>query len=181
MSAESLPSLQEMTDVLDIKPIQAISALPLWIAAGLVLFLILFILWRLFRNSEPKPKEIPIVPKALGCNERALQALENLDRLGLLEKGQTRKYFFRLSEIVREFLHEGFSLDAIDATTEELALLLKASPLFEPEKTQQVIQLLQNMDLVKFARFVPTSQELQRLRNETKEFLRTKPLSSVSN
>ncbi len=179
MAAESLPSLEQMTDILDIKSLQNVSSLPLWIAAFLFLLLLALLVWKLLKTPRSKPKEIPIVPKTLGCNERALQALENLDRLGLLEKGQTRKYFFRLSEIVREFLHEGFALDAIDATTEELMILLKTSGSFAPEKTGQIIQLLQTIDLIKFARFVPSGQELQRLKLETRELLKTEPRSTI--
>jgi len=168
----SLPSLDQMTDILDIKPIIQVSLLWFWILLfilllGLGAWLYFFIRSRLNPREKPKPEPL------LSPREIALRDLEELDRLGILERGQYRKYYFRLSEIVRLFLQDEIRLPAVDTTTEEIKPHLIGTSLLNLEEKNLTSRVLADMDLVKFARFVPSSHEVSDLRTKILHFIQT--------
>jgi hypothetical protein len=172
-----LPTLDQMTDILDIKPIAKVSLLWYGVAALAVLLVILFLIyWRLRKKEAPVPK--PVARKALSPRETALTELDALETLKLVEKGQFRKYYFRLSEILRHFLQDEIRVPAVDATTEEIRPHLKSSKFLAPEEIQLADRILVDMDLVKFAKFVPSPEEIRRLREELRVFIQTAPQKS---
>jgi len=173
-----LPTLDQMTDILDIKPIAKVSLLWYGVAALAVLLLILFLIyWRLRKKEAPVPK--PVIRRSLSPREAALADLDALETLKLVEKGQFRKYYFRLSEILRHFLQDEIRVPAVDATTEEIRPHLKSSKFLAPEEMQLADHILVDMDLVKFAKFVPSPEEIRRLREELRKFVQTAPQKSL--
>jgi len=172
-----LPTLDQMTDILDIKPIVKVSLLGAWLAGLVLLLLLLFLVYRILKKKE-KPVAKPAPRRILSPREAALQELEELEALKLVEKGQFRKYYFRLSEILRHFLQEEIQIPAVDATTEEIRPHLKSSKFLNTEETHTVDRILIDMDLVKFAKFIPSPEEIRRLRDELKAFIRTAPRNS---
>lgn len=168
-----LPTVDQMTDILDLKPIYWFSLLWLWVTLAVLFLLLAAFLVRLYlkrRKKEVKPVEIIIPEKIITPKEKALSALENLEELGLLERGQYRKYYFVFSEIVKTFLEEELKILAIDSTTEEIALLLSTSRLTADQQTF-IENLLKEMDLVKFARKVPSNAQVVELRQSVYKFL----------
>jgi hypothetical protein len=173
-----LPTLDQMTDILDIKPIVKISLLWVWIILLVLLALALYAIYRKFQRKE-KPVPVSLPPRVYSPREKALRELEALDHSGLIEQGQYRKFYFRLSEIVRRFLEEEISLPAVDATTEEIRPHLRASAVLSQDEIKTMENILVEMDLVKFARYSPLGDELRRLRQEVQKFVSTAP-SQVS-
>lgn len=169
---QALPSLDQMTDILDIKPIVQVSLLWFWVLLLLLVLGLAFALYR-FLKSRSAPLEKPKPEPLLSPREIALRDLEDLDHSGILERGQYRKYYFRLSEIVRLFLQDEIRLPAVDATTEEIRPHLSQSSLLKREEKDSIGRVLVDMDLVKFARFVPSASEVQELRAQTRHFLQT--------
>src|SRR4029434_9999448 len=113
-----------------------------------------YLLYRRFKRREKKPA-LPIpLPRKYSLREGALRALDELEGLKLLERGQFRKYYFRLSEILRVFLQDEINLPAVDATTEEIRPHLKEDPSLSPEEHASVEGRRVEMDLVKFAKLV---------------------------
>ncbi len=168
-----LPTVDQMTDILDLKPIYWFSLLWLWVTLAVLFLLLAALLVRLYlkkRKKEVKPVEIIIPEKIITPKEKALGALENLESLGLLERGQYRKYYFVFSEIVKTFLEEELKILAIDSTTEEIALLLSSSHL-TADQQNFIENLLKEMDLVKFARKVPSNAQVVELRQSVYRFL----------
>lgn len=163
-----------MTDILDIKPILKVSVWWVWVGALLLLGLILFLVLRLRRRKE-KPVVVPKVVRTLSPREWALQEMEILDRAGLVERGQFRKYFFRLSEIIRQYLQDEAEIPAVDATTEEIRPHLKHSTLLSAHETARMEAALEAMDLIKFARLVPPPEEVKGLRQDIRQFIETAP------
>ncbi len=168
-----LPTIDQMTDILDLKPIYWFSLLWLWVTLAVLFLLLAAFLVRLYlkrRKKEVKPVEIIIPEKIITPKEKALSALENLEELGLLERGQYRKYYFVFSEIVKTFLEEELKILAIDSTTEEIARLLSTSRLTSDQQNF-IDNLLKEMDLVKFARKVPSNAQVVELRQSVQKFL----------
>ena len=104
--------------------------------------------WSAWRAARRRPVE---APPPLPPHERLERRLDQLeaDRLG--ERGQSRAHFYRLSEIVREYLGALLGLPALDLTTEEIVAALGAArdPRLEPGWLRP---FLEQTDLVKFAR-----------------------------
>lgn len=161
-----------MTDILDIKPIIQVSLLWFWILLLVILialgvWLYFFIRRRLHPVEKAKPEPL------LSPREVALRDLEEFDHLGLLERSQYRKYYFRLSEIVRLFLQDEILLPAVDTTSEEIQPYLLKTMLLSNSEKELMSKVLSDMDLVKFARFVPSSHEVTELRARVRNFLQT--------
>ncbi len=175
----SLPSLDQMTDILDIKPIIKVSLLWFWFLL-LCLLVILGIWLYYFLKNRGRPQEKAKPEPLLSPRDVALRDLEELDHLGILERGQYRKYYFRLSEIVRLFLQDEMRLPAVDTTTEEINPYLIQTPFLNDDEKKLVSQVLVDMDLVKFARFVPSASEVQELRRKIIHFIQTAHLPKPS-
>jgi hypothetical protein len=168
---QPLPKLEQMTDILDIKPIIRMDLLWLWLILLVLLGLLLYAAYRKFRRKEKKAPAPVIVPRRKSPRETALEELTELDRLGLLERGQFRKYYFRLSEILRVFLQDELNLPAVDATTEEIRPHLRAHRSLGDPAKQTIEQMLLDMDLVKFAKFIPSRDEVRLLVQNLRQFI----------
>ena len=110
-----------------------------------LVFLILFLKSWLAKRKRARP--------ALPPDAEALQALEGLNRAGWIEKGEFRKYYFALSDILRGYLEGRYRIPATDRTTEEIRTPLKE--MTSPEWFESLISFLLRADLVKFAELVP--------------------------
>jgi hypothetical protein len=82
---------------------------------------------------------------------RAKKEIEDLESQRLFEKGQIKTFYFRLSQILRQYLEALRGFPAAEFTTEEIALRINN------EQDRGLLPLLRHADLVKFADTVPTS------------------------
>ena len=145
----------------DIKPLQEVEknyeALIAQILWGLVLVLTLFGIFYTYlfqkRKKELRERELPPFDRAI----EELKALEN-ERLSAQE--EYKKYYSRLTDVVRRYLEEEAKIDALESTSEELLIKLElrknAGTLDLDSKTLRSLRaVLQNADLVKFAKSMP--------------------------
>lgn len=155
---ESLPKLEEMQDILDLKAIEVWDwNLYFLIAAGL-LFLVLA-LWAYQKFFRKKQEEQHTAPP-LTPLESALGRLNELAQSGFLEAGKVRRFYFTLSEIFRDFFEEETGIQANEATQEELRPLLKSTEELTGEELQEAYWLIELCDLAKFAKYVPENEEV---------------------
>ncbi|MDQ3050971.1 MAG: hypothetical protein M3Q95_08815 [Bacteroidota bacterium] len=122
--------------------------------AGLI-FLIVFYLYKKFR----KVKTVPViqVPKR-PAHEIAFEALQQLDEAKLWQQGKYKAYFTGLSDIIRMFVENRWSVSAMEMTTEEI-IHMQIISRQEPAVFEQVKNLLELADLVKFAKVIPVLHE----------------------
>lgn len=80
---------------------------------------------------------------------RAKKEIEELESLGLFEKGSFKEFYFRFSEILRFYLENLRGFPAAEFTTEEIALCISKGP------DRKLLPLLRGIDLVKFADTIP--------------------------
>jgi hypothetical protein len=118
------PGAGAMADIHDIKPIIQPKVFPkmaAWIAAGALLLLVLLLLGRRLWRKRRGPGEIPTLTPRLAPEENARLALNALagERLG-----DGRRFYFRLSEILRRYLFERYGIGAPEMTPEELQPLV---------------------------------------------------------
>jgi hypothetical protein len=166
------------TDIRDIKAPVDIPGrwLWLWCALGaLALAAVCFFAWRRQRlRTRPKAEE-PIVPPHVRARRKLEQALNLIY--------EPRPFCISVSDTLRAYLEEAFSLRAPERTTEEFLDELQSSALLSFSQKQLLGDFLMRCDLVKFARAEPTVEQLKelhagalRLIDETSLFLqRTAP------
>jgi hypothetical protein len=130
------------------------------IAAGLILLGIVAAmagLARLLRRPPPAPP--PPVPPEI----EARRKIENLEREGLLEKGELKLFADRLSDILRHYLGRRYVLPAMAETTSELRGALVVHPSVPEPIVRRVDALLTEADVVKFAPVRPALGVLEAL------------------
>ncbi len=131
---------------------------------GILLFLI-------FRKKVDAPPPPPVPPEEL-----AYKALEWLLAQQFPQRGELKEFFFHLSRIVREYIEGRFGLRAPERTTEEFLEDLAHSPSLTPDHKKLLKHFLEKADEVKFAKHVPTSEEIEESFNRAKQFIEeTKP------
>ena len=91
-------------------------------------------------------------------HEVALEDLEELVASELLANGKVKKYYVTISEIIRRYIEGRFFLVAIEMTTIQLLNNMQQASI-ESEIIKMAEEFLESCDLVKFAKYIPTSEE----------------------
>lgn len=156
VAVESALQNPESADLLDIAaPVDmpvpwwwwALAALLLAVAVGAALWL-----WKRRRDKLKAPRAVP-------PHEIALRALDALLSDGLLASGAVEQFYLRLSDIVRHYIEDQFSLRAPEQTTEEFLAAMSRGPQIRRDHQTLLRDFLQRADMVKFAKFVPAADE----------------------
>ncbi len=121
-------------------------------AVLLAVGLTLFVLRRL------RPRALPPGPPPRPADEIALEALDALVARNLHLEGEFALYYTELSAILRAYLGGRWGFDSMDMTTTELRERLSRVRL-EHLLFQQICVLLDEVDLVKFAKALPTATQ----------------------
>lgn len=122
------------------------------ILAIIVILIFAFSLMRKKRDAAP----IPVKP----AHEIAYEALERLNRLDLIKEGKVKEYYSGLSNIIRHYLENRFSLRAPEMTTEEFLIEAKDTENLSRDDKILLKDFMLHCDLVKFAKYGPTGNEI---------------------
>ncbi|ATA78630.1 hypothetical protein CGC59_02595 [Capnocytophaga sputigena] len=154
----------------DAKPIAEVTSpfsshLWLWIVLGIVALLLttaalyFFVLRKKKLSTEEERKKLPPF-------ERAIQDLKDLQNSKYLIESQHKAYYTRLTDIVKEYLEDEMHILAKESTTDEL--LAKINDLqqtgklhLSAETISNLKRVLQNADLVKFAKSKPSDSNAE--------------------
>jgi hypothetical protein len=157
----------EPTDIKDIKDIVAVDRnwVP-WFFWGLniiLLAIILYLLWKYRKINHPNHIKDGIV---LSAHETALRELDELKNKGLLQSGDAREHFFKLSEILRRYLGKRYFFPALDWTTEEITTYFKNQEKIDLTSRTEANRILKKSDLIKFAKVqaLPETDEIESVR-----------------
>lgn len=121
-------------------------------------------LWRRRRTKGALVFQVP-------AHELAYRELEKLLAEKLIEKGERKAFYRRLSDILRHYIENRFGLHAPERTTEEfLSDLRETDALARPHKELLKV-FLNHCDLVKFAEHQPTNEEVQKTFDACKRFI----------
>ena len=115
---------------------------------------------------------------ALAPFEEAIEKLQELDNKLLWQNNEIKKYYSELTEIVRAYIEKELKIPALEITTHELVAILsdfnKAKTIdISKETIKKLNALLQEADLVKFAKSTPLSHEIEEDRRDAEEVLNT--------
>ncbi len=120
-----------------------------------LIFLVTFFLKR-YLKKKTESSSIPTEP----ADQIAYQALTRLKAKDLPRFGKIKEYYIELSDIVRRYMENRFSFRAPEMTTEEFLYFLRESDSLKGAHKNLLKQFLNHCDLVKFARYGPTQQEI---------------------
>jgi hypothetical protein len=143
------PEEATLRPIQDIIPIRSrwVPLLPWAAVAGILLSLVIGWLWW-------RRKQRPISILAAAVDPPHIQAEKEIDQLvagGLFEKGEVKTFYFIFSEIIRRYMESIRHFPAAEMTTEEIARHLGNT-----SQDQEILPLLRQADLVKFADTIPT-------------------------
>lgn len=121
----------------------------------------------LYYRQRSKGLTLPEIPEELHkpAWEVALLELDNLRESDLLKRGQIKKYFTHLSDIIRKYTERRYKIPALDRTTDEIKGEIRR---LKPEQTivDSLYGLLFFCDLVKFAKYIPSAEEIEKSLNQ---------------
>ncbi len=113
----------------------------------------------LYYRQRTKAIALPKIPEEL--RELALSELENLKGAELLERKAIKKYYTALCDIIKRYLERRYQIEALDRTTQEVKTELKRVKAGD-EVTDLAYRFLGSCDLVKFAKYVPSREEIEK-------------------
>jgi hypothetical protein len=152
-----VPQLSEEQDFYDVKdPLSVKKSLwdtLKWVLLALaILALAGFLFWYL--RKQKKPQSAAALRRSVRPEEEALSQLKELEQKELWQKGEVKRYYSELVDILRFFLEQSFGIKAMESTAAELAEKVERLPLSGTVK-QNLRALLKTSALVKFAKEKP--------------------------
>jgi hypothetical protein len=85
--------------------------------------------------------------------------INRLENSTLIAEGNTKEFYYQLSVGLRQYLENRFQFSALDRTTAELLGEFRRNN-FSLDLTSLLRDFFDNSDLVKFAKFTPTENEV---------------------
>ncbi len=105
------------------------------------------------RSRMPPKPERPL-------HESILDELSALATRGLLQKGEYKKYYFGISEILKKYFGRRFDFDALESTSAELMHSLRErAGLLSAAQLDSISELFERLDIVKFTDHQPSESD----------------------
>ena len=148
-------------------------------ALAIIGFWIYYFVIRKRKVEEEKPTY-----KVLPPFEEAIYKLNELDSKLLWQNNQVKEYYSELTEIVRNYIERELQVPALEKTTDEIIGMLRdfqnANTIQTSKETiLKLKELLQEADLVKFAKSKPIAIEIEEDRKDAEKIisnLKPKPI-----
>ena len=98
--------------------------------------------------------------------EKAIAYLQNLDKKQLVQRGDVKEYYSEMTDITRTYIEESIQIPAMESTSSELIEALKKAiadkkMFVNREELDKFKKVLENSDLVKFAKSQPLPFEIE--------------------
>lgn len=121
-------------------------------------FLIAAIIYYIIRRIQNKPIFTPPKPK-IPPHITALELLNTLKEEKLWQKDRIKEYYTQLTDILRIYIEERFSIPAPEYTSYQIIESLDSQPEIPQENKMSLGKMLSTADLVKFAKAQPLEFE----------------------
>jgi len=119
------------------------------------------------RRLHKKESTAPPLP----AHETAYRQIQDIFDEKLIERGEIKRFFSRLSDVLRSYIENRFGLHAPKRTTEEFLTEISRDAPFHAEHKRLLVEFLHHCDLVKFAEHQPSQDEIQRAIDSCKAFI----------
>ena len=151
-------------------PLTAGEVLP-WALLGLIVIALVWLIIKLIRRLKKEKKEVTKPVVAEPAHVIAFRELSLLRDEQLWQKGETKKFYIRLTEIVRQYLENRYNVNSLEMTTSETLDALVKTGFRKNESYSRLRSVLNQADLVKFAKYRPDPVENDTVFNESWEFV----------
>lgn len=144
----------------------------LWVLLGLAAAALGIVLYMLFKKNAVTlfPQRKPIPPYEL-----AVERLNNLKVRRLLDQGQVKQYYTELIDILRNYLEGRFGINAMEMPSKQILRKIREHKEIRLS-ADQMEQVLQLADFVKFAAANPNPEDGKRTFHTIRDFVEaTKP------
>jgi hypothetical protein len=131
------------------------------VVGGLIFFIVL----------KRRKERQSVAQRRLPPHEIAFNELEKLIAQQFVEKGDAKSFYYEITNILRRYIENRFSINAPEQTTEEFLEGLRTNLSFS-EKYKELLKIfLMHCDLVKFAAYQPTTNDIQNTFNSCRNFI----------
>lgn len=113
---------------------------------------------------------VPVVPPR-PAHEIALEQLAQLKAKDLIRQGRVKEYYSEISDIIRRYLENRFVIKAPEMTTEEFLSFARDSGKLGGEHKSLLREFLSACDMVKFAKYAPTENEMEAIFGSAENFV----------
>ncbi|MBX2902026.1 MAG: hypothetical protein KF872_00625 [Chitinophagales bacterium] len=144
-----------------------------YILVGLAIIALGLLGWWLFKKYyKPKGKTEEEINRPKVAHVWALKELQKLEQEKLWQSADAKAYYSRLTDIFRKYLEYRFNLQALESTTDEIELMLRTDDI-STEARIEIVEVLKQADLVKFAKQLPLPEQSKNALYTTREFVKT--------
>jgi hypothetical protein len=156
---------QKMYEIKDVIPVESSSDWWKYLLGILLLVGLGFLGYWLFKKYYKKPEKAEEIVYKTPI-EKATSLLQQLERKELIQRGEIKSYYSELTDIARTYIEEEIHIPAMESTTSELIVSLrnvaKSKKLkLSKEILENLEKVLQQADLVKFAKVKPLDFEIE--------------------
>ena len=146
------------------------------LAAAVVLALAIFALVKYLEKRGKRISDLWRPAPPLPPHVVAIAALEQLHDQKLWQNNRHKLYYSALSDILRTYLAGAFGVGAMEMTTDEIVEAIRDIDL-PPKSAMDLVAVLRDADLVKFAKAMPEADENEAAYNKAYYFVEeTKPV-----
>ncbi len=127
-----------------------------WGTALMVAFLFLLLLvailflWNRLRNNKPIIAKFRII-RLIPPHQKAMRAIEEIKAERMVTSEDPKQYYTRLTDALRQYINERYGFNAMEMTSSEIIARLTHTD--DPRSLEELKQLFQTADLVKFAKY----------------------------
>jgi len=105
------------------------------------------------------------------AHEIAYERLQALVKEDLIKKGKIKEFYEQISDILRHYIEHRFNLRAPEKTTEEFLIELATADIPGAADKKDLGEFLKHCDLVKFAKYNPAAEQIQKTFDLVKNFI----------
>jgi hypothetical protein len=168
-----LPDKMTELKLHDIRPpVEPPRSYAVWIWSGIIggfMAISGLIMWVVIRKR--KQAGMAYAEQIKSPHELAFEELEQLVSEKLIEKGKTKLFYQRISDILRQYIERRFGINAPEQTTEEFLEGLEKRDNFPDKYNMLLNNFLTYCDLVKFAEHQPTHEDVVNTFESCREFI----------
>jgi hypothetical protein len=151
-------NIQSYHDIKDILAVEPKPDYTLYIAIAVSLIILAILVYLLAKRKRSKKEEAPAHVYKGTPLEHALQKIKELEQENLPAKEQVKLFYTKLSYICKSYFAEQLQVRSTQSTSDELIVMLSVYLQNEKNRTQ-FYQLLRLADAVKFAKYIPATQQ----------------------
>jgi hypothetical protein len=130
-----------------------------WLLLTLLIAITVWAAIRYLRKLKNSREGVEIVVDPDPAHIIAFHQLEKLKEEKLWQKGELKKYYTRLTEILRQYLENRYRVYSLELTTTETLDELVKRGFRKDASYNQLKSILTGADLVKFAKYIPEPSE----------------------